>query len=49
MLAFLALNKLESLTSPHTPDSKVSIMELRDTDPRAARAMLFIAQKGLGD
>nr|CEG03740.1 unnamed protein product [Fusarium acuminatum CS5907] len=49
MHAFLALSKLESLTSPHTPDSKGSNMELRNTDPRAAQATLFIAQKGLSD
>nr|CEG03812.1 unnamed protein product [Fusarium acuminatum CS5907] len=49
MLAFLALDKLESVTSPHTPGSKGSNMELGDTDPRAARATLFIAQKGLSD
>ncbi|KAF5722165.1 nitrate assimilation regulatory nira [Fusarium mundagurra] len=48
-LASLALNTLETLTSPHAPDSKVSSIELGDIGPRAARATLFITQKGLSD
>ncbi|KAF5696895.1 nitrate assimilation regulatory nira [Fusarium globosum] len=48
-LASLALNTLETITSPHAPDSKVSSIELGDIGPRAARTTLFITQKGLSD
>jgi hypothetical protein len=49
MLAFLALTKLDSLISRDSSESEVSCMDVGDTDLRAARATLIIAQKGLND
>jgi hypothetical protein len=49
MLAFLALNKLDSLMARDSSEAEVSSMDVGDTDPRAAKATLLIAQKGLSD
>ncbi|RFN47270.1 hypothetical protein FIE12Z_8483 [Fusarium flagelliforme] len=49
MLAFLALTKLDSLMARDSSEPEVSSMDVGDTDPRAAKATLFIAQKGLSD
>ncbi|KAG5817520.1 hypothetical protein H9Q71_001862 [Fusarium xylarioides] len=49
MLAFLALNKLDSLRARDSSEPNISSMDVGDTDPRAAKATLLIAQKGLSD
>ncbi|RKK78612.1 hypothetical protein BFJ69_g5365 [Fusarium oxysporum] len=51
MLAFLSLNKIESLTASTKPEHTItgSGLDVGDTDPREARATLLIAQKGLSD
>ncbi|KAG7423301.1 Nitrogen assimilation transcription factor nirA [Fusarium oxysporum f. sp. raphani] len=49
MLAFLALNKLDSLRARDSSKPNISSMDVGDTDPRAAKATLLIAQKGLSD
>ncbi|KAK2926338.1 hypothetical protein FoTM2_013203 [Fusarium oxysporum f. sp. vasinfectum] len=49
MLALLALTKLDVLTARDSSEPEVSSMDVGDTDPRAAKATLFIAQKGLSD
>ncbi|KAM5527275.1 C6 transcription factor [Fusarium oxysporum f. sp. phaseoli] len=49
MLAFLALTKLDFLMARDSSEPEVSSMDVGDTDPRAAKATLFIAQKGLSD
>ncbi|KAF5026003.1 hypothetical protein F66182_1905 [Fusarium sp. NRRL 66182] len=49
MLACLALNKLESLTTGSNPALKASSLDVGDEDPESARATLLIAQKGLSD
>ncbi|KAF4334289.1 nitrate assimilation regulatory nirA [Fusarium beomiforme] len=47
MLAFLSLNKLESLATNSTPATPS--LDVGDNDPKEARATLLIAQKGLRD
>ncbi|RBA09105.1 hypothetical protein FPRO05_14361, partial [Fusarium proliferatum] len=49
MLALLALTKLDFLTARDSSEPEVYSMDVGDTDPRAAKATLFIAQKGLSD
>ncbi|KAF5570420.1 nitrate assimilation regulatory nirA [Fusarium phyllophilum] len=51
MLAFLSLNKIESLTTSKEPEhiTTGSGLDVGDTDPKEARATLLIAQKGLSD
>lgn len=49
MLALLALTKLDFLVARDSSEPEVSIMNVGDTDPRAAKATTFIAQKGLSD
>ncbi|KAF9765350.1 hypothetical protein IL306_002379, partial [Fusarium sp. DS 682] len=49
MLAFLALLKLDSLLSPDPSEPDVPSMDVGDSDLRAAKATLLIAQKGLSD
>ncbi|KAF5562705.1 nitrate assimilation regulatory nirA [Fusarium napiforme] len=51
MLAFLSLNKIESLTTSTEPGHIItgSGLDVGDTDPKEARATLLIAQKGLSD
>jgi hypothetical protein len=49
MLAFLTLTKLDSLMARDSSEPEVSSMDVGDTDPRAAKATLLIAQKGLSD
>ncbi|KAF5596564.1 nitrate assimilation regulatory nirA [Fusarium pseudocircinatum] len=51
MLAFLSLNKIESLTTSTKPGHVVtgSGLDVGDADPKEARATLLMAQKGLSD
>ncbi|RKK17838.1 hypothetical protein BFJ65_g8162 [Fusarium oxysporum f. sp. cepae] len=51
MLAFLSLNKIESLATSTKPEHTItgSGLDVGDTDPKEARATLLIAQKGLSD
>ncbi|KAF6525636.1 hypothetical protein HZS61_011431 [Fusarium oxysporum f. sp. conglutinans] len=49
MLAFLALLKLDTLLSPDPSEPEVPSMDVGDSDLRAAKATLLIAQKGLSD
>ncbi|KAF5538341.1 nitrate assimilation regulatory nirA [Fusarium mexicanum] len=51
MLAFLSLNKIESLATSAEPGHIMtgSGLDVGDTDPKEARATLLIAQKGLSD
>ncbi|QKD52297.2 uncharacterized protein FOBCDRAFT_179942 [Fusarium oxysporum Fo47] len=51
MLAFLSLNKIESLATSTKPEHTTtgSGLDVGDTDPKEARATLLIAQKGLSD
>ncbi|KAF5229279.1 hypothetical protein FANTH_14269 [Fusarium anthophilum] len=51
MLAFLSLNKIESLTTCTEPGHIMtgSGLDVGDTDPKEVRATLLIAQKGLSD
>ncbi|RBA19665.1 hypothetical protein FPRO05_08965 [Fusarium proliferatum] len=49
MLAFLALNKLDSLMTQDSSKPEVSSMDAGDADTRAAKSTLLIAQKGLSD
>ncbi|KAF5703906.1 nitrate assimilation regulatory nirA [Fusarium mundagurra] len=49
MLAFLALTKLDFLMARDSSEPEASSMDVGDTDPSAAKATLFIAQKGLSD
>jgi hypothetical protein len=49
MLAFLALTKLDFLMARDSSELEVSSMDVGDTDPRAAKTTLLIAQKGLSD
>ncbi|KAH7205976.1 hypothetical protein DER44DRAFT_809863 [Fusarium oxysporum] len=51
MLAFLSLNKIESLTTSTEPEHIItgSGLDVGDTDPKEAKATLLIAQKGLSD
>ncbi|KAF5716035.1 nitrate assimilation regulatory nirA [Fusarium mundagurra] len=51
MLAFLSLNKIESLTTSTEAENIItgSGLDVGDTDPKEARATLLIAQKGLSD
>ncbi|KAJ4269845.1 hypothetical protein NW762_001514 [Fusarium torreyae] len=49
MLAFLAINKLESLVTESGSNRRTPELDVGDTDPKDARATLLIAQKGLSD
>ncbi|KAL5603441.1 hypothetical protein FOVSG1_006191 [Fusarium oxysporum f. sp. vasinfectum] len=49
LLAFLALNKLDSPMARDSSEQKVPGTDVEDTDIRAAKAALPIAQKGLSD
>ncbi|KAL5603369.1 hypothetical protein FOVSG1_006119 [Fusarium oxysporum f. sp. vasinfectum] len=49
MLAFLALNKLDSPMAQDSSEPKVPSTDMEDTDIKAAKATLLIAQKGLSD
>ncbi|KNB04814.1 hypothetical protein FOXG_16196 [Fusarium oxysporum f. sp. lycopersici 4287] len=49
MLALLVLTKVDFLTARDSSKPEVSSMDVGNTDPRAAKATLFIAQKGLSD
>ncbi|KAI6750893.1 hypothetical protein HG530_014343 [Fusarium avenaceum] len=49
MLAFLALNKIDSLNTESTPTTKLINFDVGDSDPKEARATLLMAQKGLSD
>ncbi|KAH7191430.1 hypothetical protein BKA60DRAFT_662003 [Fusarium oxysporum] len=49
MLAFLALTKLDSLMSRHAFEPEVPRMDVGDSDLRAAKTTLLVAQKGLSD
>ncbi|KAF5665624.1 nitrate assimilation regulatory nirA [Fusarium denticulatum] len=51
MLAFLSLNKIESLATSTEPGHIMtgSGLDIGDADPKEARATLLIAQKGLSD
>ncbi|CEI70941.1 unnamed protein product [Fusarium venenatum] len=49
ILAFLAFSKLDSLIAGDSSVPEVPSMDVGDTDPRAAKVTLVIAQKGLSD
>ncbi|SPJ82035.1 related to nitrate assimilation regulatory protein nirA [Fusarium torulosum] len=49
MLAFLALNKINSLNEKSTLTTKPTNFDVGDSDPKEARATLLMAQKGLSD
>lgn len=49
MLAFLALGKLQAFANPDTKNTVVFSFDIGDKDPKATRATLLIAQKGLKD
>ncbi|KAF4997003.1 hypothetical protein FGRMN_4143 [Fusarium graminum] len=49
MLAFLALNKINTIATKTAPITESLDFDAGDSDPKEARATLLIAQKGLSD